>query len=210
VYQNIFHLLKTRRFLPLFTTQFLSAFNDNLFKIALVLLIKFQVDDLSSGASQTLTTVAAGIFILPFILISPLAGQLADKFDKAKLIQIIRASEIFLMSLGAVGFFLKDVYLLLLVLFLMGTKSAFFGPLKYSILPVHLRQNELIGGNGMIEMATFLSILLGTVLGGLLIAGEGGRLNISIMAIGLAILGYLSSRYILKAPSKKTRFKNQL
>lgn len=207
MYQNIFHLLKTRRFLPLFTTQFLSAFNDNLFKIALVLLIKFQVDNLPSGASQTLTTVAAGIFILPFILISPLAGQLADKFDKAKLIQIIRASEIFLMSLGAVGFFLKDVYLLLLVLFLMGTKSAFFGPLKYSILPVHLRQDELIGGNGMIEMATFLSILLGTVLGGLLIAGQGGRLNVSILAILLAILGFLSSRYILKAPSIKPGLK---
>ena len=201
MYQDITHLLKTRRFLPLFTTQFLSAFNDNLFKIALVLLIKFQIDDLTAGDSQTLTTLAAGIFILPFIIVSPLAGQLADKFDKSRLIQIIRACEIFLMILGGVGFYLKDIYLLLLVLFLMGTKSAFFGPLKYSILPVHLKRDELIGGNGMVEMATFLSILLGTVLGGFLIAGEGGRLNVSILAIGLAVLGYVASRFIPKAPS---------
>ena len=198
MYQNLGHLLKTRRFLPLFLTQFLSAFNDNLFKFALVLFIKFQMTDLSGDDSQALTTIAAGIFILPFFLFSSLAGQLADKFEKSRLIQIIRSGEIPLMIFAGVGFFLGNAYLLLTVLFLMGVKSAFFGPLKYSILPEHLKKDELIGGNGMIEMATFISILLGTILGGTLVVGEQGRLQVSLLAITFAIIGFSASLFIPK------------
>lgn len=198
MYQSLGHLLKTRRFLPLFTTQFLSAFNDNLFKFALVLFIKFQLIGLSEEDSQTLTTLAAGIFVLPFFLFSSLGGQLADKYEKSGLIQIIRFSEIPIMMMAAIAFYFKSAAFLLTVLFLMGTKSAFFGPLKYSILPEHLKRDELIGGNGLVEMATFLSILLGTILGGVLIVGAGGSFRVATLTIILAILGFWASRFIPK------------
>ena len=198
MYQSLGHLLKTRRFLPLFVTQFLSAFNDNLFKFALVLFIKFQMTDLSADDSKALTTLAAGIFVLPFFLFSSLGGQLADKHEKSGLIQIIRMTEIPIMALAAVGFYLDSALLLLMVLFLMGTKSAFFGPLKYSILPEQLKRNELIGGNGLVEMATFLSILLGTILGGVLIVGTVGSFRVAALTITLAVLGYIASLFILK------------
>ncbi|MEE8294070.1 MAG: MFS transporter, partial [Sphingomonadales bacterium] len=161
MYQNFSHLFKTRKFTPFFTTQFLSAFNDNLFKFALVLFLKFQMTDLSGEQTAQLTTIAAGLFILPFFLFSALAGQLADKYEKSYLIRIIRFAEIPLMILAAVGFYLESATFLLGVLFLMGTKSAFFGPLKYSLLPEHLKKSELIAANGLIEMATFVSILIG-------------------------------------------------
>jgi len=202
MYQNFSHLFKTRNFTPFFTTQFLSAFNDNLFKFALVLFLKFQMDNLTGEQTTQLTTAAAGLFILPFFLFSALAGQLADKYEKSNLIRIIRFAEIPLMFLAAVGFYLESATFLLGVLFLMGTKSAFFGPLKYSLLPEHLKKSELMGANGLVEMATFVSILIGTILGGELIRGIDGRWQVAGFTIALAFLGYFTSRYIPKTVPK--------
>lgn len=207
MYQNIHHLLMVRRFLPFFITQFLSAFNDNLFKFALVLFLKYQMTDLTMEETAALTTLAAGLFILPFFLFSATAGQLADKFEKSGLIQIIRFSEIPLMILAAVGFWLESASFLLMVLFLMGSKSAFFGPLKYSILPEQLKKDELIGANGLVEMGTFVSILLGTILGGTLIVGADGRWQVSAMAITLAVLGFAASRFIPRNVAKSPKLK---
>jgi len=202
VYQGIGHLFKTRRFLPFFVTQSFSAFNDNIFKFAIAIFIKYQMTDLTQAESQSLVTLATGIFILPFFLFSATAGQLADRFEKSGLIRIIRFSEIPLMVGAALGFFLQSAELLLTILFLMGVKSGFFGPLKYSILPVHLRRDELLGGNGLVEMATFLAILFGTIVGGLLTAAESGPMKVSGLIVLLAVLGYWASRYIPAAPSK--------
>lgn len=207
MYQNFSHLFKTRKFTPFFATQFLSAFNDNLFKFALVLFLKFQMDDLSGEETAQLTTIAAGLFILPFFLFSALAGQLADKYEKSRLIRLIRFMEIPLMVLAAIGFYLESAVFLLMVLFLMGTKSAFFGPLKYSLLPEHLKKDELIGANGLVEMATFLSILVGTILGGEIIRLEEGRWYVAGLTIVLAILGYLTSHYIPKTVPKMPALK---
>lgn len=187
------HLLKTRRFLPLFLTQFLGAFNDNVFKNALIILITYTVIEQSALSPQVMITVAAGIFILPFFLFSAVAGQIADKYDKARLIRIIKAAEIVLMLGAALGFFWQHTGLLMLILFLMGTQSAFFGPLKYGILPDQLAENELIGGNALIDSSTFVAILLGTICGGLLIMAEGGPLIISVIVIAVAALGLFAS-----------------
>lgn len=190
------HLLKTRRFLPLFLTQFLGAFNDNVFKNALVILITYSAATHSALSPQIMVTIAAGIFILPFFLFSATAGQLADKYNKTRLIQIIKFVEILLMVGATLGFFMGNVNLLLLILFLMGAQSAFFGPIKYGILPDHLHKNELIGGNALIGTGTFISILVGTILGGLLILTDAGALIISALIIFVALFGWLSSLYI--------------
>ncbi len=196
MHPNQWHLLKTKRFLPLFVTQFLGAFNDNVFKNALVILITYTVAEQSTLSPAIMVTMAAGIFILPFFLFSATAGQLADKHDKSKLIRIIKLVEIVLMVGAATGFYLQQVNLLMLILFLMGTQSAFFGPLKYGILPDQLEENELIGGNALIGTGTFVSILLGTICGGLLILAENGALIISALTISIAIAGWLSSLLI--------------
>jgi acyl-[acyl-carrier-protein]-phospholipid O-acyltransferase/long-chain-fatty-acid--[acyl-carrier-protein] ligase len=147
----------------------------------------------------TLVTLAAALFILPFFLFSATAGQLADKFEKSRLIRIIKTVEIVLMIGASIGFFMNNVWWLMTVLFLMGAQSTFFGPLKYSILPDHLEDNELIGGNGLIEAGTFLAILLGTIAGGLLILVENGVTIISGGIITIAVIGLLSSLAIPKA-----------
>jgi acyl-[acyl-carrier-protein]-phospholipid O-acyltransferase/long-chain-fatty-acid--[acyl-carrier-protein] ligase len=195
-----FHLLGIRRFLPLFIVQALGAFNDNAFKNALVILITYDLAVRQGFNGQIFITLAAGLFVLPFFLFSALAGQLADKYDKARLIRIIKAVEIGLMGLAAVGFATENVYWQLVVLFLMGAQSAFFGPIKYGILPQHLAEQELIAGNALIEMGTFLSILLGTLFGGLLIRLDGGPAIVSVVVIGLAVLGYGASRFVPDAP----------
>ena len=194
--QNEFDLLKTRRFLPLFITQFLGAFNDNVYKNALVILITYVVAEKAGLNSKIMITAAAGIFILPFFLFSATAGQLADKYEKAFLIRIIKLVEILLMGGAAVGFYMESVGLLMAILFLMGTQSTFFGPIKYGILPEKIEEDELIGGNGLIEAGTFISILLGTIISGLLILTEYGVLLVSGMVILVAILGWVSSFYI--------------
>ena len=186
-----FGLLASRRFLPLFGTQFLGAFNDNAFKNALVILITYVVAEQTGMNAQVMVTLAAGIFILPFFLFSATAGQLADKVDKATLIRWVKLVEIALMTLAALGFLLKSVAFLMVVLFLMGTQSAFFGPLKYSILPEQLDTKELIGGNALIAGATFVAILLGTIVGGLL-----GVEILGVVVIVVAVAGWFSSRFI--------------
>lgn len=196
-----FNLFKTKRFMPLFLTQFLGAFNDNLFKNALIILITYVLASDQTMAPQMLVTVAAGLFILPFFLFSAFAGQIADKLEKSALIQKIKMLEIILMILASAGFLMSDTYLLLTVLFLMGTQSTFFGPLKYGILPNHLEEDELIGGNALIETGTFLSILIGTILGGLMIQTSFGTELVSFLLILVALAGYLSSRNIPVAAS---------
>ncbi|MCP3868372.1 MAG: MFS transporter [Gammaproteobacteria bacterium] len=194
--RNQFFLLGTRRFLPLFVTQSFGAFNDNLFKNALVILITFELAEQSGLDAGVMVTAAAGIFILPFLLFSATAGQLADKYDKAGMIRRVKQVEILLMCGAAAGFYLQSIPVLMGVLFLMGTQSAFFGPLKYGILPDHLREHELISGNGLIQAATFLAILLGTVVGGIFILAWKGTLVISVLVIGVAISGWFFSRFI--------------
>lgn len=205
--QNLGHLFKTKRFLPLFVTQFLGAFNDNLFKNALVVLISFRLAMSAEMDGQILITVAAGLFILPFFLFSALAGQLADKFEKSRLIQIVKFIEIIVMGLAVVAFTTGNPYHLLGVLFLMGTQSAFFGPLKYAILPAQLKEEELVGGNGLIEAATFLAILLGSMAGGLLILADQGVQTVSILIIACALVGFVFSLFIPKAAASVPNLK---
>lgn len=196
-----FSLLRTRRFLPFFLTQALGAFNDNVFKNALIILIAFQGATLAGLASTELTIAAAGIFILPFFLFSATFGQFADRYDKSRLIRAAKLMEIGVMTLAALGFAIGSIELLLGVLFLMGTQSTLFGPAKYGILPQHLAPEELVGGNGLIESATFLTILLGTMTGGILIAMQpSGPVIVSVTVIFIAALGYLASRSIPPAP----------
>ena len=190
------HLLKTKRFLPLFLTQFFGAFNDNVFKNALIILITYSAVKNSTLSPQIMITLAAGIFILPFFIFSATAGQLADKWNKAKIIQHIKLVEILLMIGATIGFYLGNISLLLLILFLMGTQSAFFGPVKYGILPDQLHENELIGGNALIATGTFISILIGTILGGLLILTDQGATIISALVVSIALIGWVSSLYI--------------
>ncbi len=188
-----FELLGTRRFLPLFITQFLGAFNDNLFKNALIILLTYRAAEQSGMDPRLLVTAAAAVFILPFFLFSATAGQLADKFEKSRLIRLTRLFEIPILLAGAAGLYIEDHRVLLTVLFLAGTNAAFFGPLKYSILPDHLKETELIGGNALVEAGTFIAILLGTLLGGLLILKDNGVCAVSALMVLIAIAGYLSS-----------------
>ena len=197
---NQFGLLKHNRFLPIFCTQFLGALNDNVFKNAIVILIAFSLADMMGANGSILVIVAAGIFILPFFLFSATAGQLADKYEKSMLIRRIKIAEIIIMLTGSVGFYLMSAPILLAVLFFMGTQSTLFGPLKYSILPQHLSEDELLGGNGMIQMGTYLAILLGTIIGGVLIAiNPNGSLYVSMVIVLLATAGWLASRSIPEA-----------
>ena len=154
--------------MPLFTPMFLGAFNDNVFRTALVTYVTFRATGLSDHAKTLMVSLAVGLFVLPYFLFSAMAGQLTDKYEKHILIRWIKISEIFIMIGVAIGFLTGYVLPLVGLLFLMGTHSTFFGPAKYSILPDHLKQKELLGGNGLMEAGTFLAILLGTLVGGLL------------------------------------------
>ncbi len=204
---NQFDLLKSKRFLPFFITQFLGAFNDNLFKNALVVLIAFQIYTSRENDSNLWVNIAQGLFILPFFIFSAMAGQLADKFDKAYLMQQIKLFEIFIMFLAGIGFYLQSIQLLVFVLFLMGTQSAFFGPVKYAILPQHLQEKELIGGNGLVEMGTFVAILLGTLVGKVLIDENHGKWLVSGAIVIIAVLGYVVSFWIPKASASDPTLK---
>ena len=192
-----FNLLRTRRFWPLFATQFLGAFNDNLYKNALVILITYRLGATAGVSPELLVTAAAGIFILPFFVFSGVAGELADRYDKAMLIRWTKIAEVLIMTAGMIGFALGNVWFLLGVLLLMGVQSAFFGPLKYGILPDHLEDDELVGGNALIEAATFLAILAGTIIGGLIVLKYGGIVMVSAMTVMVAIVGYGASHKIL-------------
>ena len=197
---NQFDLLKHNRFLPIFCTQFLGALNDNVFKNAIVILIAFSLADKMGANSSILVITAAGIFILPFFIFSATAGQLADKFEKSMLIRRIKLVEIVIMCVASLGFYLMSAPILLTVLFFMGMQSALFGPLKYSILPQLLSEEELLGGNGMIQMGTYMAILLGTIIGGILITmNPGGSFYVSTLIILLATVGWVASRSIPEA-----------
>ena len=197
-----FTLLKEKRFLPFFLTQFFGAFNDNVFKNALVIMIAFKV----AGDSDMLVNLAAALFILPFFLFSAVAGQIADKYEKSALIRKIKFTEIIIMSVAAMGFYFNNVPLLLFVLFLMGFQSSLFGPVKYGYLPQHLHKDELVGGNGLIESSTFLSILIGTILGGLLIALDT-ILPIAISVLCIAMAGFISAQFIPKTAASSPEIK---
>ena len=195
-----FSLLKTRRFAPFFLTQFLGAFNDNVYKNSLMAMITFGL--LSSTLDLSLmNNIGAMLFILPFFLFSALAGQLSDKYEKSYLIRRIKLLEIVIMCLGAIAFYFSMTAGLMLLLFLMGTQSAFFGPVKYSIIPQHLDNHELVGGNALVEMGTFLAILIGTLVASMLATQSDGILWVSAIIISVAILGYLVSRKIPSAPA---------
>ena len=195
--QDTLHLMRTRRFLPLFATQFLGAFNDNLYKSAMVIMVTYAIYS-DETKEATFNAIAGGLFILPFFLFSALAGQLADSTDKARIIRIVKTVEIVIMVGGAAGLVLHNIPLLLAALFAMGVHSSFFGPIKYAILPQHLRRDEVLGGTGLVEAGTYGAILLGTIAGGLL-----GRNHYEIAAIGVlavAALGWLTGRMVPPAP----------
>ncbi|AUM01188.1 MFS transporter [Pseudothauera hydrothermalis] len=196
-----FTLLQERRFLPFFLTQFLGAFNDNFYKNALVVLITFQAAQLTDVAPGVLVNIAAGLFILPFFLFSATAGQLADKVEKSRLIRLAKLLEVIVMLAASLGFALSSLPWLLATLFLMGAQSALFGPVKYAILPQILAEHELVGGNALVEAGTFVAILLGTIVGGLLIAVPDGTAWVSAGVVAVAALGYLASRAIRPVPA---------
>lgn len=195
------HLMSSQRFLPLFITQFLGAFNDNLFKNALVILITYKIAANDSAYSAQLVNLAFGLFILPTLLVSYLAGQLSDKLDRSCVARWVKLIEIVLAATGGMGLYFNSIPVLLLTLFGFGAHSAFFGPIKYAILPQHLKEEELITGNGYIEAGTFLAILTGTILGGVLILTNEGPQILAVLMVSLASLGYLASRSILSAPA---------
>jgi len=196
-----FQLMQEKRFRPFFFTQFLGAFNDNVFKTALITLVAFHATSLTSIDSSTLATLLPGLFILPFFLFSATAGQLADKFEKSQIIRLVKVFEVGIMLFASAGFFLHNIWLLAAALFMMGMHSTLFGPVKYAYLPQHLKENELIGGNGMVEMGSFVAILLGQVLGAwLAMQGEHVAFT-SFTIIGIALLGYWTSRDIPFSPA---------
>jgi acyl-[acyl-carrier-protein]-phospholipid O-acyltransferase/long-chain-fatty-acid--[acyl-carrier-protein] ligase len=205
--KNQFSLLLKRRFLPLFITQFLGAFNDNLYKNALVVLITYFLASKLSVDPQILVTFTGCLLILPMFLFSATAGSIADKFEKSNLIRIIKVAEIILMLLGGIGFILQNVTLLMIVLFLLGAQLTFFGPIKYSILPTHLQDDELVAGNGLIESGTFLAILLGNILGVIFITMPNGLVMISTAIVSMAVLGFVSSWFIPKAEAAAPNLK---
>ena len=191
---------QTKRFLPLFITQFLGAFNDNLFKNALVILFTYKIATSPENAAH-MTNMAFAIFIFPSIIFSGFAGKLADKIDRARIARATKFVEIILAVIGGAGLYFENTPLLLLTLFGFGVHSSFFGPVKYAMLPQHLKENELISGNGFIEAGTFIAILTGTILGGVLISLPGGALWLTIGLIIVAVVGYLASRNIPVAPA---------
>jgi MFS family permease len=199
------HLLATRRFLPLFVTQLLGAFNDNLFKNAMVLYVVYSLYN-SEAKEAAFSGVASALFIAPFVLLSALSGQLADMRDKARIIRIVKAAEIGIMCVGAAGLLLAwkgiaveavAIPLMLAALFAMGVHSTFFGPIKYAILPQHLRSEEVLAGTGLVEAGTYIAILAGTIL--------AGWIPVQWAAVGVvatAVIGYFTGRHVPPAPAQ--------
>ncbi|MDA0680111.1 MAG: MFS transporter [Proteobacteria bacterium] len=192
-----FRLLKERRFLPFFLTQFLGAFNDNVFRNGLIILVTFQgVQVVGLNASQ-LANIAGAVFILPFFLFSAISGQFADKYEKSRLMRFVKSIEIVLMIVAAVALISHSYSVLLLVLFLMGSQSSLFGPVKYAYLPQQLATNELVGGNALVESGTYLAIIFGLIVGGLSVAVDPDQnLVLASCLLAVAILGYLASREV--------------
>ena len=196
-----FELLKQRRFLPFFLTQALGAFNDNVFKNALVAMVTFVLVSLTQQQESIFINLASGLFILPFFLFSATSGQLSERFDKAKLAQAVKWMEIAIMLIASIGFIYKSIPLLMVCVFGMGLHSTLFGPLKYSLLPQVLKPEELTGGNGLVEMGTFVAILLGTILGTSLVTiPETGAYWVAGATIIIAVIGLITSRKMPSLP----------
>ena len=189
-----FRLLAKRRFLPLFVTQFLGAFNDNLFRTAMIMLVIYRIYN-NPEQEAAFSAIAGGLFILPFFLLSALSGQLADCHDKAQIIRIVKTVEIFIMMAGAAGLVLHNVPLMLLALLSMGAHSAFFGPIKYAILPQHLDNDQVLPGTGLVEAGTYIAILAGTIVGGI-IPSEHAAIGVLVVAC----LGWFAGRQVPAAP----------
>lgn len=193
--QTSMALLGKRRFLPLFVTQFLNAFNDNFFKMAMVMLITYSILQGGEAEEAYYNALAGGIFILPFFLLSAISGQLADSGDKTRIIRLVKTVEIFIMIVGAAGIWLQNIPLMFLALFAMGVHSTFFGPIKYGILPQHLKDDEVLGGTGLVEAGTYIAILSGTIVGGILDP------KISAVAVILvALIGRVTAQFVPAAP----------
>ena len=188
-------LLAKRRFLPLFATQFLGAFNDNLFRTAMVILVIYTIFQ-DPRQELAFSALASGLFILPFFLLSALAGQLADSHDKARIIRIVKTAEVFIMLAGGAGLFLQWIPLMLAALFAMGVHSTFFGPIKYALLPQHLEPDEVLGGTGLIEAGTYAAILGGTIVGGIVSAPTA-----ALLALAVAVVGRLIGQQVPPAPA---------
>ena len=189
-------LITKRRFGPIFAVQFLGAFNDNLLKFAMLFLANFGLYAAQPDKAELLAAAATGLFILPYFLFSALAGQVADMVDKARIVRWIKLAEVGIMAIALGGFWLQSIPILLLSLFLMGLHSTMFGPIKYAIVPQHLRPDEIMGGTGLIESGTFLAILGGQLLAGMVPPWVAG-----VIAVSVAVVGWLASLAVPPAPS---------
>ncbi len=207
-HSNQFALLKQRRFAPFFWTQFCGAANDNVFKVGFTSLVTYQTALFAGVDAKTAAFVISAVFILPFVLFSATSGQLSDKYDKARVMRLVKSLEIAIMLIGGAGFLLHDVRLLYAGTFLMGVHSTLFGPVKYAYLPQQLDEHELVGGNGMIEMGTFVAILVGTIVGGELAdLGVTGPAVVAAVCLGVAIVGRLAVSFVPDAPSDQPDLK---
>lgn len=193
--------MKTRFFYPLFFTQFLGAFNDNLLKNAIVIAVTIKTISVFSFPSDQAVALAGGLFILPFFLFSAIAGEISDKYDKSRVLQATKILEIFVMIFSAWALWIEDYDFLMMTLFFMGLQSTFFGPAKFSILPQHLPESQLLAANAWVEAGTFLAILLGTIFGGLLISIENGNAWVAGALLIISIAGFLTSLWIPLAPA---------
>lgn len=207
-HESQFRLLGERRFAPFFWTQFLGAMNDNVFKIGFTSLVTYQTARFSGVDAATAAFLISAIFILPFVLLSATSGQIADKYDKAMLTRFVKTFEIVVMLIGGTGFWLHSAPLLYLCTFLMGVHSTIFGPVKYSYLPQHLGKTELVGGNGMVEMGTFVAILIGTIVGGEA-AGfvEHGAVVLACACVVIALAGRVVSMFVPATPAPQPDLK---
>jgi MFS family permease len=193
-------LWRARRFLPLFAAQFLGVLNDQMFQKAFVALLTYRLGDATGLSLEALGAIASGLFILPFAIIAPTAGQIADRVDKARMMRWVKAWEVVVMAMAVIGFHLQDVTFLFVVLFLMGAQSALFAPVKYAILPQYLRRDELLAGNGLVQGGTFVAILLGAIVGTELVLREGGVAIVSALVIAVAVAGWLAALVAPPAP----------
>lgn len=193
--------MKTRFFYPLFFTQFLGAFNDNLLKNALVIAVTIESAHVFGFPSDQAVALAGGLFILPFFLFSAIAGEISDRYDKSRVLQATKILEIIVMLFSAWALWIKNYDFLMVTLFFMGLQSTFFGPAKFSILPQHLPEKQLMTANAWVEAATFMAILLGTILGGILISIESGNLFVAGTLLFISVIGYLTSLWIPLAPA---------
>jgi acyl-[acyl-carrier-protein]-phospholipid O-acyltransferase/long-chain-fatty-acid--[acyl-carrier-protein] ligase len=193
-------LLTTRRFAPLFVTQFLGAFNDNLLKSALGIFVTYRLADQKGVDAASLVMLAGALFIAPYFLFSGASGTLADRIDKSAIARWVKVAEMAIMAIGASGLYFQSLPVLLAALFSLGTHSTVFGPVKYALLPQHLRDDELVAGNALIEAGTFLAILFGTILGGALVLMDQGAIVVGVCGVAAAFTGWVTSRQIPAAP----------